>query len=118
MASNADETCFRWSKDSNKGCSLKLWEVKKKTTKQSQSLEFAAGYWTCAKKIILTPLALLCHTVMLENVDISPYKNEYFEDSKQRYILITPATFVPKFAKQGSVVNLIKLHEWCLIPVW
>lgn len=33
----------------------------KMTTKQSQPLQFAVGYWTCTKKAILTPVALLSH---------------------------------------------------------
>lgn len=55
---------------------------------------------------------------MLENTATFPYKNGNFEESKQRYILITPATFVPSLAKQGSFGLLTKLQEWCLIPVW
>lgn len=94
----------------------------KKATKQSQSLEFAAGYWTCTKKATLTSVALLSHpgnkklhiVVNISwfyawNVDIFPYKNENFEDSKQRYIFITSDTFLLRFAKQGSVGHLIKI---------
>lgn len=47
---------------------------------------------------------------MLENVDnIFPYKNENFEESEQRYILITPAPFILRFAKRGSVEHQIKI---------
>lgn len=31
------------------------------TTKESQSLQFAAGYCPCTEKAILTPVALLSH---------------------------------------------------------
>lgn len=53
---------------------------------------------------------------MLENMAIFPYENGNFEESKQRYILIAPATFVPSLTKQGSFGLLTKLQEWCLVP--
>lgn len=53
---------------------------------------------------------------MLENTPVFPYING--KESKKRYVLITPTTFVPSLAKQGSFGLLTKLQEWCLIPVW
>lgn len=132
LASNAGETCFMWSKDRDKGCS---WHRNRVVEKRLQSSpnhgELTARHWTCPKKVILSQLlccptqviknyisSSIIFTSMLENMVIFPYKNGNFEESLQRYVLITPATFVPSLAKQGWFGLLTKLQEWCLILVW